>query len=82
MVLDKTVDMMLSDDPKERIKAEYHQLTYRVNKLQKMIREYKNNKRDCCHKCSLDLLLWQLKAMQEYQYVLKRRCEVENIKLY
>lgn len=81
MILDKTVDMMLSDDYKERVRAEYHQLVNRENKLQKMVKAYKDGKLDFKPKCSLDLLLWQLKTMQEYKYILKRRAEIEKIEL-
>lgn len=81
MKLDKTVDMMLSDDYQERFKAEYHQLINRKNKLQKMIRAYNKDELDFEPKCSIDLLTWQLKTMQEYEYILKRRAEIEGVKL-
>lgn len=81
MKLDKTVDMMLSDDYKERFKAEYHQLVNRKNKLQKMVRAYTKDELDFDPKCSLDLLTWQLKTMQEYEYILKRRAEIEGVEL-
>ena len=81
MKLDKTADMMVSEDYTERFKAEYHQLIYRKNKLQKMLREYAKNQLNFTPKCSIDLLTWQLKTMQEYEYVLKRRAEIEDIDL-
>lgn len=81
MKLDKTVDMMLSDDYNERFKAEYHQLVNRKNKLQKMVRAYAKDELDFDPKCSLDLLTWQLKTMQEYEYILRRRAEIEGIEL-
>lgn len=81
MKLDKTVDMMISEDYKERFKAEYHQLIYRKNKLQKMLREYAKNELNFIPKCSVDLLTWQLKTMQEYEYILKRRADIEGIEL-
>lgn len=81
MKLDKTVDMMLSDDYQERFKAEYHQLINRKNKLQKMIRTYNKDELDFEPKCSIDLLTWQLKTMQEYEYILKRRAEIESVEL-
>lgn len=81
MVLDKTVDMMLSEDYKVRFCAEYHQLTYREAKLNKMVKAYKEGTLDFKPKCSLDLLMWQLKTMQEYKYILKRRAEIEGIDL-
>lgn len=81
MVLDKTVDMMLSEDYKERFRAEYHQLVYRTNKLQTLVGKMKNGTIDFKPKCPLDLLMWQLRTMQDYLMVLKRRAEVEKIDL-
>ena len=77
--LENTVEMMLSDDYKERFIAEYQQLVNRKNKLQKVIREY--DKSTFEPDCSIDLLTWQLKTMQMYEYILKRRAEVEGIEL-
>lgn len=81
MKLEKTVDMMLSEDYVERFKAEFHQLVNRKNKLQKTVRAYAKDELDFEPKCSLDLLIWQLKTMQEYEYILKRRAEIEGIEL-
>lgn len=81
MQLNKTVDMMLSDDYTERFKAEYHQVVNRANKLRKMVKDYKNGKLDFEPTCSIDLLMWQLRSMDDYIYVLKIRAEVEGISL-
>ena len=81
MELKKTVDMMLSEDYQERFRAEYHQVSHRANKLRKMIRKYSKDELDFEPKCSIDLLTWQLKTMDEYIYILKRRAEVEDIEL-
>lgn len=78
MQLDKTVDMMLSDDYTERFKAEYHQATSRRAKLDKAAKEIKNVKA----KKDLYLLYrWQLRTMDDYIYILKLRAEVEGISL-
>lgn len=79
MVLDKTVDMMLSDDYKEQIRAEYHQVVYRANKLQKAIKEYDPKKPQ--FKASIDLLKWHHRVLMDYIYVLKVRANIEKIKL-
>lgn len=81
MKLEKTIDMMVSDDYVERFKAEFYQLRERKNKLQKMIRAYDKGELDFEPKCSIDLLTWQLKTMQEYEYILKRRAEIEGVEL-
>ncbi len=81
MKLEKTIDMMVSDDYVERFKAEFYQLRERKNKLQKIIRAYDKGELDFEPKCSIDLLTWQLKTMQEYEYILKRRAEIEGVEL-
>lgn len=78
MQLEKTVDMMLSDDYKERFKAEYYQVMNRRNKLDKAAKEIKDVK----SKQGLYIVYrWQLRAMDDYIYVLKLRAEVEGISL-
>lgn len=85
MVLDKTVDMMLSEDHKERFKAEYHQLTYRTNKLRAYLKDWSDGKlakdKNFKPEHPYYLLKWQLRTMEDYLYVLKIRAEIENIDL-
>ena len=75
MKLEKTVDMMLADDPKERLKAEYHQVLYRRNKLQAFVKEMKTTDK------KYYLYKWQLRVMDDYIYVLKERAKIEGITL-
>ena len=81
MKLEKTVELMTSDDYQDRFKAEYYQLVNRANKLRKMVRAYEKDELDFKPSCSLDLLTWQLKTMDEYVYILKRRAKIEGIEL-
>lgn len=85
MKLEQTVDMMINDDYKERFKAEYHQLVYRRNKLQKMLKEWSDGtlakKKDFKPTCPFYLLKWQLRVMDDYIYVMKIRAGLEDIKL-
>ena len=81
MTLDKTVDLMLSDDYKDRFEAEYRQLVNRANKLRKMIRQYEKGELDFDPESPIDILVWQLKTMDEYIYILKRRASYEKITL-
>ena len=81
MKLEKTVELMTSDDYRDRFKAEYYQLVNRANKLRKMVRAYEKDELDFKPSCSLDLLTWQLKTMDEYVYILKRRAKIEDIEL-
>ena len=81
MKLEKTVELMTSDDYQDSFKAEYYQLVNRANKLRKMVRAYEKDELDFKSSCSLDLLTWQLKTMDEYIYILKRRVKIESIEL-
>lgn len=80
MELKDTVEMMLSDDYKERFKAEYYQLKIRYDKLQKMVDEdwYKLK---FTPTCSYSTYVCQLLAMEDYMAILKSRAEQEGIKL-
>ena len=81
MKLEKTVDMMLSEDYIERFKAEYHQVKFRRNKLRKLIRDLNLGTCSFEPSCSIDLLVWQERTMSEYVYILERRASEENIDL-
>lgn len=81
MTLDKTVELMLSDDYKDRFEAEYRQLVNRANKLRKMIRQYEKGELEFDPESPIDILVWQLKTMDEYIYILKRRASYEKIAL-
>ena len=81
MKLDQTVDMMLSEDPKERLKAEYHQLTHRINKLQKLVTDIKKGTKKPPFGCSKYLLVYQLDVMKCYKHALELRAEAEKIEL-
>lgn len=81
MVLKDTINMMTSDDYKERFKAEYHQLLIRGRKLYDMIEKYKAGTLDFKPTCPLHLLESQLDFMAGYMGVLMERAEIENIDL-
>ena len=69
------------EDWKERLRAEYHQVKERYEKLHKMIVKYDAGTLDFTPNCALDLLNWQARAMGEYLYVLEIRAEIEKIDL-
>lgn len=87
MQLEKTVDMMTSEDPKERLKAEYHQVLYRANKLRAYLRDWDSGKlakeqgKKFKPVAPFYLLKWQLRTMEDYIYVLKTRAALEGIDL-
>lgn len=81
MELKDTVELMNSDDYKERFKAEYYQTKIRYEKLHKVVVEYEANKLDFEPNCSIDLLKSQKAAMGQYLYALEVRAKIEEIEL-
>ena len=81
MELKDTIDGMISDDYKERFKAEYWQVKIRARKLRELVLKLKQNQLDFIPKCSYDILEDQLRYMLAYESVLKERAEIEGINL-
>ena len=81
MKLLDTVEMMNSEDFKERFRAEYCQLVIRIQGLTRMLDKYKEGKLPFKPNCSYDLLHGQLKAMHLYAGYLEERAVIEEIEL-
>lgn len=81
MNLNDTINMMNSNDYKERFKAEYHQLKIRIDKLTNMLVKYDAGTLDFVPSCPIGVLKDQLSAMYDYMYALQVRAEIENIEL-
>lgn len=82
MELKDTVKGMLSEDYKERFKAEYKQLVIRSRKLKNIIEDYKNGKLKIELSCPIDVLEDQYKIMVLYTGLLVKRAKLyEDIKL-
>ena len=81
MPLKNTVDLMLSDNYKDRFRAEYFQTKERYQRLHLMIIKYEAGTLDFQPDCQLELLKRQAKAMGEYLYVLEMRAQLEEIDL-
>jgi hypothetical protein len=79
--LSNTVELMDSEDYKDRFKAEYYQTKIRYDKLHKMVIKYEAGTLDFTPSCSLELLKNQLSYMGNYLRILEIRAEVEGIKL-
>ena len=77
--LSDTVDMMLSDDYKERFKAEYYQVQIRADKLSEMLRNWDNLK--FTPTCRKGIYERQLHVMVTYLDILNERALREGIKL-
>ena len=81
MELKDTSELMLSEDYKERFKAEYYQTKIRYEKLHKMIVKYEANTLNFEPDCSLELFKKQASHMGNYLYCLELRAEIEHITL-
>ena len=79
ITLEDTRDMMISQDFKERFKAEYIQLYIRTEKLGRMLSNWAHL--DFKPKCPKYVLQNQYKAMSQYLTLLTERAEREDIKL-
>lgn len=81
MNLNETVNMMNSDDYKERFQAEYYQTKIRYEKLHRMCVKYEAGTLDFTPNCSLELLKEQKSYMGKYLNCLEVRAEIEKIYL-
>ncbi len=89
MELKETVDLMLSEDYKDRFKAEYYQLKNRYDKLHTMLSKYEAGVDfgvpdlyiGFTPKTPLATLKKQAIEMHDYLYSLEKRAAVENIEL-
>lgn len=81
MELKDTIDMMNSDDYKDRFRAEYCQTAIRYTKLHKICVQYEAGTLAFTPTCSLNILKQQMNAMGQYLYCLELRAEIEKIEL-
>lgn len=80
MELIDTIDGMISDDYKERFKAEYKQTKIRYYKLSEILRKANENTLEF-KLTNKDLLIEQYKAMHKYIAILEQRAIAEGINL-
>lgn len=81
MELKDTFAMMSSDNYQERYKGEYHELRIRGDKLEEMLEHYKAGTLPFTPTCYYELLFEQFVYMRQYQRILERRAEIENVSL-
>ena len=85
MELKETIELMCSEDYKERFVAEYHQVKIRYEKLKnfcnKIEVETTLGKEETKHDCPLGLLREQQEYMGLYLSVLEKRALIENVEL-
>ena len=81
MELKDTINLMNSDDFKDRFVAEYLQTKIRYEKLHKMIIKYRAGTLKFEPKCEIELFEEQAKHMGLYLKCLEIRAEIEGIEL-
>ena len=79
--LKDTIELMNSENYKERFKAEYWQTKIRYDKLHKLIIKMEAGTCDFTPSCSLEIHKEQAKHMGMYLYILEVRAEYEGIDL-
>ena len=81
MILKDTVEMMNSNDYKERFKAEYYQLVIRYKGLKSMLTKWDEGTINFDPTCPRSTYNMQIKAMTDYITVLEARAAMEGIDL-
>lgn len=81
MELKDTAAMMLSEDYKERFRAEYGQLRLRYQKLKSMLDRWDQGMMEFEPTCPRSIYNMQIRAMEDYIAVLEARAVMEDIVL-
>ena len=81
MKLQDTIKLMNSTDFKDRFRAEYFQLTNRIDGLDTMLDGYRKGTLKFEPKCSIKLLDGQMRSMLMYKTHLEERAKIEDISL-
>lgn len=81
MELKDTIDLMNSEDYKDRFKAEYYQTKIRYDKLHNILIKYEAGVLDFKPTCSITKLQEQKRYMGEYLRCLEVRAAIEGIEL-
>lgn len=81
MELRDTVEMMNSEDYKERFRAEYQQVVIRYQKLKAMLEKWDKGELNFSPTCPLSTYNMQITAMTDYIAVLEARAVMEGVEL-
>ena len=79
--LRETIEMMNSNDYKERFKAEYYQVVIRYQKLKSMLDKWDNNQLEFTPTCPRSTYNLQITAMTDYIAILEARAVMEGVEL-
>ena len=81
MELADTAEMMMSEDYKERFRAEHGQVAIRHHKLKAMLEKWDKGELNFTPTCPRSTYDLQIKAMADYIAVLEARAVMEDILL-
>ncbi len=81
MTLEDTIDLMLSENYKDRFVAEYAQLSMRFERLRAMLTRWDAGCLEFTPTCPRAVLQEQADAMLAYMAVLEKRADLEGIDL-
>jgi len=76
-----TIEMMNSENYKERFKAEYYQVVIRYQKLKSMLDKWDNDQLEFTPTCPRSTYNMQITAMTDYIAVLEARAVMEGVEL-
>ena len=76
-----TIEIMNSDDYKERFKAEYYQVVIRYQKLKSMLDKWDSDLLEFTPTCPRSTYNMQITAMTDYIAVLEARAVMEGVEL-
>lgn len=79
--LRETIEMMNSEDYKERFKAEYYQVVIRYQKLKSMLDKWDSGQLEFTPTCPRSTYNMQITAMTDYIAVLEARAVMEGVEL-
>lgn len=79
--LNETIDLMASEDYKDRFAAEYYQLETRYLKLKAMTEKWDNGVLNFVPTCPRIIYDRQLSCMLLYLFILRERAELEQVNL-
>lgn len=82
MELKETIEMMNSEDYKQRFKAEYFQVTIRLRKLKEMLSDWDKGELKFVPTCPRSTYELQTRAMEDYKAVLQARAKMEDVNIY
>lgn len=81
MELKDTIELMNSENHKDRFKAEYYQLAVRAKKLAEMLTKWDEGALSFRPTCDKSVLINQFFCMKDYMEIMKYRAYREGISL-